>query len=224
MRILMILGAVIAVLWAADPALGQPTIRISRDGAGWGGLALGWVILELKELNELLTSKSYKPFPAEGFLVMGGGGAGGLKTGWRFGGAGMEGAVTTEQGEKVAKLSLSFWGFLAEYVLTSQSEYELTVGVLVGGGDAELRLLDHRSKDIQDAILNPPNVLLERGFFMAHPLAGVQFSLTKWLSLKFLGGYLWTFGESWKQAGKELPGASSPLKGWTLQVLVIFGS
>lgn len=228
MRVLMILGAVIAVLWAADPALGQQTpsmkIKIPKEGTGWGGLAPGWVILELKELNELLTSKSYKPFPAEGFFVMGGGGAGGRKTGWRFGGAGTEGEVTTEQGEKVAKLSLSFGGFLAEYVLSSQSEYELAVGVLVGGGGAELRLLDHRSKDIQDAILNPPNVVLERGFFMVHPLAGVQFSLTKWLSLKFLGGYLWTLGENWKQAGKELPGASAGISGWTLQVLLMFGS
>lgn len=227
MRVLMILGAVMAVLWAADPALGQQTpaleIKLGRDG-GHGGLMPGWVMPELKELNELLAPKGYKPLPSEGFFVMGGGGAGGRKTGWRFGGAGTGGDVTTEHGEKVAKLSLSFGGFLAEYVLSSQSKYELTVGVLVGGGGAELRLLDHRSKNIQDAILNPPNVVLARGFFMVHPLAGVQLAVTKWLSVKFLGGYLWTLGENWKQEGKELPGASAGISGWTLQVLLMLGS
>lgn len=228
MRILMILSAVVAVWWAAEPALGQQTssmkIKIPRDETGWGGPMPGWVILEFKELNELLAPQGYKPFPAEGFFMMGGGGAGGRKTGWRFGGAGTGGDVTTERGDKIAKLSLSFGGFLAEYVLAAQSKYELTVGVLVGGSGAELRLLDHRSKDLQDAILHPPNVVLERGFFMVHPLAGVQFSLTQWLSVKFLGGYLWTFGENWKQAGKELPGASDTIKGWTLQLMLIFGS
>ncbi len=226
MRILMILGAVIAVLWAVDPALGQqtPSMKIPKEGTGWGGPMPGWVMLELQELNELLAAKGYKPFPSEGFLVLGGGGAGGRKTGWRFGGAGTGGDVMTEHGEKVAKLSLSFGGFLAEYLLSSQSKYELTVGVLVGGGSAELRLLDHRSKDIQDAILNPPNILLERGFFMVHPLAGVQFPLNKWLALRFLGGYLWTFGENWKQEGKELSGASARISGWTLQVLLMFGN
>lgn len=94
---------------------------------------------------------------------------------------------------------------------------------LIGGGGADLTLLDHRSSSFEKAISNPPNVSLTRGFFAIEIYAGIDFALLDWLMLKVNFGYLWTFGGPWKQDGLPLPGPPQSLSAPLIQIMMAFG-
>ncbi|OGF52696.1 MAG: hypothetical protein A2Z21_03775 [Candidatus Fraserbacteria bacterium RBG_16_55_9] len=198
-------------------------MAMEEEGLGAGGPMPGWIMLDLSGLSTVLEAHGYAPFPTEGMFTMGGGGWGGLLKSWRFGGFGTGGETSSSVGNKAAVLSLGFGGFFLGYGLFSDEAYDVMVGTLIGGGGAELSLLDHRSESFDTAISNPPNTVLKRSFFTLEPQVSVAFTVLKWLSLRISGGYLVTFGGNWDQSGKELVGPPANFNAWMVQVMVSFG-
>ncbi len=192
------------------------------EGLGGGGPLPGLLLLDLEGLNEKLEANGYAPL-AEMVFIMGGGGFGGEVEGLRFGGLGWGGEVSSQAGQKVAKLSIGFGGFMLERGLSSGERYSLALGAVIGGGDAALDLLDHRSSSFDDAVSNPANTSLTRGFFGVQAYAGLEFALLDWIMLKVSLGYLWTFGEPWQQAGLALTGPPESLSAPSVQVMIAFG-
>lgn len=193
-----------------------------EEGLGGGGPLPGVILLNLAGLNECLGANGYAPLP-EMIFVMGGGGWGGEVRGLRFGGLGWGGEVSSLAGQKAAKLSIGFGGFMIERGLSAGPGYSLSVGAVIGGGGADLELLDHRSSSFEDAISNPANTALTRGFFGLQAYAGLEFALLDWIMLKLSLGYLWTFGEPWQQAGLPLIGPPETLSAPLVQVMIAFG-
>lgn len=199
-----------------------PLVSLQVQGAepkewfGRGGPMATILFFELGELNRLLLLSGYAPLPKR-IILMGGGGGGGLVEGFRFGGLGCGGAVSSASGEKKATLEFGFGGFLIERGLLTRRRYSLLLGAVIGGGGAQLGLRDRRPNPSADAIR------LTQGFLALEIYAGVEVRVLDWLSLKVNLGYLWifwTFGEPWKLGQVELPGSfNSPL----IQVMISFG-
>jgi len=192
------------------------------EGIGGGGMMPALLLLDLEGLNQILLANGYGPLDNAVFLL-GGGGFGGLINDVRFGGLGAGGEVSSILGEKVATLSVGFGGFLVERGIFAGDRYSLALGAIVGGGGADLTLLDHRASSFEDAIKNPPNTSLTRGFFGIETYVGIDFALLDWIMLKVNLGYLWTFGGPWKQDGLPLPGPPQSLNAPIIQVMITFG-
>jgi hypothetical protein len=193
-----------------------------KGGIGGGGPMPGLLFWDLAQLNTILKAHDYAPLPNSLFM-MGGGGGGGLLKGWRFGGGGAGGEASSSLGIKIAKLSVGFGGVLIGYGLSTSDKYDLTVWLLIGGGGAELTLLDHRSDRFEAAISNSPNTVLKRSFFALQPQVTLGLAILKWLSVRLAAGYLLTLGSSWDQAGNELAGPPANFNGWTIQAMFSFG-
>lgn len=217
--------AVVAVvlLLGTLPTVAQEPLGKREEGViGGGGPSVGWLFLEMTVLNTLLEANGFAPLP-EGMLLMGGSGGGGLLTGFRFGGWGAGGELSSVQGDRVARLSLGLGGFLLSYALFSHAMYDAAVGLLIGGGGAELTLLDHHSASFEEAIRTPAHTVLERGFFLVQPQVSLVYRVLNWLSVKVSAGYMFTVGGSWVQEGRELPGPPADFNGWSVMVMAEFG-
>lgn len=211
-------------MWAQEVPEEPEELEMERAkiGIGGGGVAATLLFLDLEELNEALLANGYGPL--DGIVpLIGGSGFGGELEDLRFGGLGGGGEVSSILGEKLAKLSLGFGGFLIERGLLARKSYSFSMGLMIGGGSAELALLDHRSSSFGDAIANPPNTQLLREFFAVEAYAGVELALLEWVLLKVNLGYLWTFGGPWRQEGFPLPGPPRSLSAPLLQITLIFG-
>ncbi len=200
----------------------QEAEPMAEEGLGGGGPMPGLVLLDLAGLNERLEANGYAPLP-EMVFVMGGGGYGGEVRGLRFGGLGWGGDATSLRGQKVATLSIGFGGLMIERGLFAGTGYSLSLGAVIGGGGADLDLLDHRSTSFDEAISNPANTTLTRGFFGVQAYAGLELMLLDWIILKVNLGYLWTFGEPWQQGGLPLVGPPENFSAPLVQAMVAFG-
>ncbi len=203
--------------WAQDAADG-----LDPGAVGFGGPWVGWLDLDLAELNEPLAANGYDAFP-DGMLLFGGGGSGGSLSGLRFGGGGGGGDVSTRRDGRIARLSVGYGGVWLDYGLVGTERFDLSVGAILGGGAAELELVRGLPQDFEDAIATPITTKMERGFFAAQPMAGLSVGLSPWLSLRVSGGYLVTFGSGWTVEGQEFNGPPAPFAGWTVQVGLAFG-
>ncbi len=197
-------------------------IPLADMGLGGGGPLGGWMRLDITELNTALEDFGYAPLP-DGMLLIGGGGGGGLLKGFRFGGYGAGGDVRSTTDEKSATLSLGYGGFWLSYGLVSEARFDLSVGLMIGGGGATLKLTDHRPDGFRDAIGRPANTVLDRGFVALRPDANVGIQVLPWMSLNLSGGYLATLGDDWSHQGTSLPGPPLGFSGWTIQVMLQFG-
>lgn len=206
---------------AEDEPQTEP-IPMAEMGTGGGGPLGGWMFLDIAELNAALESANYAPLP-DGLLLKGGGGGGGMLQGFRFGGYGASGEVRSVSGEKTAILSVNYGGFWLSYGLVSEASYDLSAGVMIGGGGADLRLTDHPPENFADAVGRPADTLLSRGFFALRPDVNVGIQVLSWASLNVSGGYLVTFGDDWSHQGTALPGPPTSFNSWTIQVMVQFG-
>jgi hypothetical protein len=218
----LILLAIVAL--ALSIGLGQAAVKAEEPegGIGGGGMAGTLLFLDLSALNRVLAAHGYGPLD-DTLSLIGGGGFGGTIGGLRFGGLGGGGEVSSVLGEKIAKLSLGFGGFLIERGLFAGERYSLSVGAVIGGGGADLTLLDHRSASFEDAIANPSGTRLTRGFFAVETHFGLEVALLDWIMLRVDVGYLWTFGGSWEQEGSPLLGPPESLSAPLVRFMIAFG-
>ena len=114
---------VLLILTTSFLAMGQD--ESDADGVGGGGPYVGWLSLNLSDLNAVLEQNDYAPFP-EGMLVFGGNGSGGMLEGIRFGGGGAGGDVSTRKGDKLAKLEIGYGGFAINWGVVHGDRYDVT--------------------------------------------------------------------------------------------------
>ena len=229
-RTLLIVGCVLSLLAVSGLSQGElaetesesEPIPMDEIGMGGGGALGGWMFLDIAELNRALADAGHAPLP-DGLLLKGGGGGGGLLKGFRFGGYGASGEVYSATGSKRAMLSVGFGGLWISYGLVSEASYDLSTGLLIGGGGATLKLTAHQPASFKDAIGRPANTVLDRGFFALRPDVNLGIQMLPWLSLNVSGGYLVTLGDDWSQQGTSLPGPPAGFNGWTVHVMIQFG-
>lgn len=210
------MGLILILLLLATVVLAQEEV------GGGGGPALGWLFLDLSSLDEALVAHSYAPL-GNGTFIMGGGGFGGEMSGWRFGGFGRGWGISSTQGEKKAELDIGYGGFAVEYARPLSEKMMLSLGGLIGGGGADLSLLDHRSESFDEAISEPTNTSLERLFLALEPYVSLEFQLLEFLRIRLMLGYFWTpLLSDWIQDEKWLPGPPEEFSAPTICVQFAF--
>ncbi|HEY5595898.1 MAG TPA: hypothetical protein VIL47_01365 [Candidatus Bipolaricaulota bacterium] len=218
------LGLMLVVLCiAALPAAAQESAESHPEVVNHGGMLGGWVTLaNMQGLNDLLSANGYAPFP-QGFLVFGGRGVAGEAQGLRLGGGGAGGDVSSYQGERVAKLEFGYGGFTIDQGLLHGDHYDVAAGATLGGGEATLTLQAHRPDSFEEAIANPVNTVLTRGFWLVQPHLSISVDVLPWLSLMLNATYLWTLPQAWVQHDTVLPGPPADFNGWSVEVGLSFG-
>jgi len=200
----------------------QQTPSVTMMGIGGGGPMPGFVFLDVASLNEVLVDNGYAPLN-EPVLMMGGGGYGGLIEDMRYGGAGLGGEISSTLGEKTATLSLGFGGLLVERGISTGQKNSLTIGIVMGGGGADLNLTDHRATTFEGAVADVPSLYVTREFFAIEPYVGLEIPILSWVMLKARLGYLFTFGGRWQIEGYELPGPPHSFSCPVISIMVAFG-
>jgi hypothetical protein len=155
--------------------------------------------------------------------MMGGGGYGGLVGEMRYGGAGLGGEISSTIGEKTATLSIGFGGVMIERGINTGQRNNLSIGVIIGGGGADLNLTDHRATTFEGAVADVPSLYITREFFTFQPYVGVEIPVLSWIMLKAQLGYVFTFGGEWQIEGYELPGPPKSFNAPVISIMVAFG-
>ncbi len=191
-------------------------------GFGFGGPMIGLFTLDLAEINEVLENNDYAPL-AEQLITFGGGGGGGVIGGFSLGGTGWGGSLTSHQEGKKAELSLGFGGINIAYVVGGNERSLLSIGVVLGGGEVDLKLRDHFPVSFEDAVANPTTTTLSRGFFAAEPYIRFQVQPLMWLGFELHLGYVFTLPGEWEEGGQEISGPSLNLTGPFVGISIAFG-
>ncbi len=207
----------VAVLAAAISGLGVLGFG-GGFGAGYSGAA--FLFWDLTELNAALGAAGYPAL--EGALVLYGGmGVGGDVL--RFGGGGFGGSRSTRAGERWAELSLGLGGASFEIAVLEGGGFSAAVGAFLGGGGAELRLRSRAYGSLDDALADPADLYLSRGFFLFLPFVAAEFWPLDWLGVRVTAGNLLAFPGPWRAGAVELPGPPGDLGGPFFSVLIAFG-
>ena len=220
------------MLWivvVASLFIGLPFAGLANDdserqitGFGFGGPMIGLFTLDLAEINEVLKNNDYAPL-AEQLITFGGGGGAGVIGGFSFGGTGWGGSLNSHQEGKKAELSLGFGGMDVAYVVGGNERSLLSIGVVLGGGEVDLKLRDHFPVSFEDAVANPTTTTLSRGFLSAEPYIRFQVQPLMWLGLKLHLGYVFTLPGGWEEGGQEISGPSLNLTGPFVGISITFG-
>lgn len=174
--------------------------------------------LSLDDLNAKLVTHGYKALDGD-MLVIGGGGSGGTLY-WNIGGWGIGGETVSVAGDKEAHLSLGLGGFNVERTVPIGA-LTLRGGILIGGGSAELQLLNRANPTLDDALDNRYETTMTNNFFVLAPTAGLRVKLTDFIFVQADAGYLATIGD-WKfqdRSMSDLPNIGGPM----IKVGVVFG-
>ncbi|MCD6321358.1 hypothetical protein J7L84_03830 [Candidatus Bipolaricaulota bacterium] len=208
-----------AVRWlhvAAFIAVGSVALA-----GGFGGPGAAFLFWDLSSLNDALAAAGYPTLDGN-FLLYGGIGAGG--DGTLFGGGGFGGSMRAVAGDRSAEVSLGFGAALAEIEVTERERLEAAVGALFGGGSVDLILHSRSYSGFEDALSNPGDLYLSRGFFSFLPYVSAAFRPLEWLGVRVMLGYLLTFPGPWEEGGTELPGPPRTFGGPYLGICIVFGS
>ncbi|MCS7240733.1 MAG: hypothetical protein NZ651_05775 [Candidatus Bipolaricaulota bacterium] len=211
MRIILALVVLGVGVWAQEPL-----------GIGGGGFMPVFLFPNLQELNEELSQAGFGEFDSP-LVLWGGCGFGGFLTGSRFGGMGYGGDITVSSGEKSAQLSLGVGGFVMEQGLVAQERAALSLGLMIGGGSAELLLVFHKPSSFGEALATPASTSLSRGFFALQPYVSAELFLLDWMFVKVNVGYLFSWGDPWEISGTAVAGPPGQLSAMVFQVFIVFG-
>lgn len=191
---------------------------------GGGGLASGWLFLSPLSLNDRLEANGFAPL-GERLLLIGGGGFGARIDSWAVGGLVARGSEASTKLNRIARLSLSYGGFLIEYGELVTESFGLSIGGLLGVGDANLQLGVRPVDDFNSALLKPHGTSLSKEFFVIKLYVGGEFFPLKGLRVRATAGYLWTVGvTNWKADSKEVPGPLENFSAPLVQLMIFFES
>ncbi len=178
--------------------------------------------LDFSALNAELSAHGFGEFSGP-LLLWGGGGFGGLLSGPRLGGMGYGGEISVRRGEKMATLSVGAGGFLAERVLFAAGDLAFGLGLLLGGGGAELELVFRAPSSFEEALATPTSTRLSRGFFALEPYVTLELFFLDWLFFKIQAGYLLALGGGWEAGEFSLGGVPESMSAPLLHFFVSFG-
>lgn len=201
-------------------ALPQVSAAKGPSSEGRGGSWIGWFMPDLTDFNDKLESNGLPTL--DGTFTLYGGGGYGEWNNIRLGGFGGGGSLAKEEGAKRSELSMGFGGVHAARVWTLD-KIKLEVGAVVGGGGATIVLSDGTPSSGDDAIVNPYDTVIDRGFFLVGPSLGARLNVTDLMAVHLSAGYLHTIGD-WKHRNAKTTLSGFPdLNGSYISIGFVFG-
>jgi len=173
---------------------------------GGGGPGLGLFMPDLADINVFVEGSGFTPFDG-GLLLIGGGGRGGVMPGAAYGGAGWGAWIESDQDARHAEYGLGLGGFDIGYAAGGAKRSILAVGMLLGGGAAELLLREEAPSATagltpHGIIPQPLDVVYDSVFVFVAPYIDMQIQLLDWIGLSVRAGYIWAPLEfNWSDVG-----------------------
>lgn len=166
---------------------------IGSAQTGGGGNAIGWVFLNVDDLNESLVDAEFNKLPG-GMLTWGGYGLIGLgDSKWSIGGTGGGGEAisepTDEEESKIATLALNYGGIMVEYGIVSTPKTHVGLGAVLGGGMALLTTKRGMISEFGEALGAASSAAVWRPYLLAQPQASIEFPLSQIIDVTITGGY-----------------------------------
>ena len=193
---------------------------------GGGGFKIGIIHLDLNQINSYLQNNGYTNQFDENIVMFGGGGIGGKKDGYRFGGYGMGGSQKViGNGDEEAILTLGYGGFLLERGIYNKNNMDIALHSLIGGGGMELEIVHNIPEDIEDGIGSPHGSYLKKEFFAIQPGVNYHYQFVDNMGLDLSVGYLLThdFGGEWNLGDHSVESNMENISGPTFNLQFSFG-
>ena len=183
----------------------NPSDETENVRAG-GGFSIGMINLDVSSLNNILQDAGFAKLD-ENVLMYGGGGIGGKKMGYRFGGLGTGGSLksTNSNNDKKAVLDIGYGGFVVEKGIYSKDKIDVAWSGLIGAGDMQLTLIHNEPGPFEEVVTgvnqsnDPYSVTMTKSFFTIEPGINMHYQINDLVGLDLAAGYLFTFdmGEDW---------------------------
>ncbi len=175
-----------------------------------GGPEIGWLNLDLKDLNIILVGNGF-PEINNNLFIYGSSGIAGRKIGNRFGGLTLKGSTESRYGDKKSELSINYSGLLYKRGFYATRNLEISAGALFGTGGMQLRLLSDDPEDFENVVGDIADgrhntVTMEKSFVAINPRINLAYSIIGPVDISASAGYLLThdFGSNWEIAGREI--------------------
>jgi hypothetical protein len=212
----------------------QPAMFDSKFGLG-GGYTPVWIFPNLKPINDKLGAFGTGEFNSSGFYANGGAGYIYISVveNIRIGGLGFGGSSTlsgSKDGfDKKIEYSFSLGGFSIEYTLPFIKGLGVSVGTIIGGGSREIELYQNQGsyswdgiwEEVSDTSQSTKNIYrkISNGFFTLTPTINVDVPLSRFLSFRLGGGYIFSFNSDWEwDNGRPVSGMPSGLNDGTFYI------
>ncbi len=195
-----------------------------------GGPEIGWLRLNLGELNSTLTLNDF-PELSNNIFIYGTSGIAGRKIGNRFGGLTMRGSTDNSRDDKKSELSISYKGLLYKRGFYATRDLEISAGALLGTGNMQLRLLSDDLRDFDSIVGDIADgrhntATMEKSFIAINPRINLAYSLIGPFDISASAGYLLThdFGSNWEMSDRKiLDGPLSNFRGFNLTFQLFAG-
>ncbi len=215
---------------------------------GAGGVTPIVTMFDNKEIDKFLTKANLPALGNDPIYLVGGEGYGYIMflKNVRFGGFGAAGSKTVSVIQSIAgsnplkkevEYSVSYGGFLVDYVVPVAHRLDVAVGASIGGGSLDIRMTRDNGgfkdwnnvwNDFGDTSKTTTNYTrhLTGGFGVFNPHVNVEYTLLTWLQLRIGVGYPVYFSPDWKLDSQfTLDNVSSKIKpqGYTINAGIMFG-
>ncbi len=198
------------------------------------GMAVGfspmWVVPNLEPLNNQLSGFGVETLPESGMFVWGGGGYAYVLfvKNLRIGGMGFGGTVTStgrdDINQKQVDYSIGGGALTIEYTLPFIKKFDLSVGMMIGGGSQEISIYKNSGNFSWNGIWNKANSdsssaddfskILKNSFLTLAPTINLDFPLNRFMAFRLGGGYIFSVGNNWTVANEQsVSNVSSDLNG-----------
>jgi len=212
--------AVLAIMLISCQVAAEEEDFMPADVFAGGGPTLGLMTLDLERLNAKLTANGFAPLE-ESLILYGGGGSAGVN-GIALGGWGLSGESVSTKGNKQAYLTASFAGFHPERYVRF-GPVTLSIGVLLGGGSAELTLYDGTATDFDSAINKRYETTLKANGMVIGPTLSARVKFANFIHLQAGVGYLYTTAREWKHRDYAISGLPAIPDGTYYTIGMVFG-
>lgn len=224
----------------AEQEISQVDQGLNENGSvnGWtgynvragGGPEIGWLRLDLDNLNNILASNNF-PELDNNFFIYGSSGVAGRKIGNRLGGLNMKGFAERKIGDKLTRFSINYSGLVYKKGFYANKNLEISAGAMFGTGGIELRLLSDDLDDFESIIGDIAEgrhytTTMEKSFLAFNPKIRLAYSLIGPVDISVSGGYLFThdLNSDWEIAGYEVTGGPlSNFKAFNLTFQLFIG-
>ncbi len=193
-------------------------------GFGGGTWMPIWTMIDMKDVNELLTRMSFNKLDENGILLNGGGGKITIGKGLFIGGMGAGYTIDRKSNIKISNLSSStlndsimvsrrmkyhnyFWAVTLDkrYAITKNLISSIGFGIGAAGQSIEISQngdqFDWDNLQNQFGKVYNNYVNLSKDYIIVHPKIELMYRLTSWLALRAEGGYV--YGYSWHNDWKN---------------------
>ncbi len=188
------------------------------EQVGWiakFGLAAGftpqWVSPDFEKINSKLSALGLEGFPEGGIITYGGGGYAYLMfmENLRIGGSGFSGSVsrtaTINSLNREIVYSIGGGALTIEYTIPSIKNVAVSVGLMIGGGSADIEIFQRSSSLNWNNIWEEPNSpsqntykKITNSYYNISPTINLDIPFNRFLAFRIGGGYQFTVFNDWK--------------------------